>query len=161
MNELDMYRMAVRRCICENDGMLFPNTCPEKTAIVLQEFIRAAQRRICIFCGHLARDVYEQLLPDLEEAIARKVLVRVICEPGELETQELAAILRDNGSLRQLDANPGIPHFAVFDTLRYRIERQQNSREAIVCAYAEGEEKRRTELIEGVHRKLWISAREA
>lgn len=59
--ELMQYRRDVKTRIAENDGTIFPNNCPDKTAIVLQEFIREAKKSVCIYCGHLNAAVYENL----------------------------------------------------------------------------------------------------
>lgn len=153
--ELTQYRQDVRTRIAENDGTIFPNNCPDKTAIVLQEFIRAAKESVCIYCGHLNAAVYENLQPDFEDAIARGVEVRVICAPGEIGAKELAEKLSDGGHFRILKEEVPVSHFAVVDGLRYRIETDQDSKEAFVCAYAGDEQQPRVRIIEGVHGILW------
>ena len=103
--ELTQYRQDVKTRIAENDGTIFPNNCPDKTAVVLQEFIRTAKERVCIYCGHLNAAVYKNLQSDFEDAIARDVEVRVICAPGEIGAKELAEKLNRN-SLR-IDTHKG------------------------------------------------------
>lgn len=156
--ELTQYRKDVKTRIAKKDGTIFPNNCPDKTAIVLQEFIRAAKDRVRIYCGHLNAAVYENLQTDFEDAIAREVEVRVICAPGEIGAKELAEKLRVGDHFRILNEVVSVSHFAVVDGLRYRIETDQDSKEAFVCAYAEGEQLNRIQMIEGVHNLLWDMA---
>lgn len=153
--ELAQYRRDVQTCIAECDGTIFPNNCPDKTFIVLQEFIRSAKEDVCIYCGHLNAAVYEPLLDDFEKALARRVEVRVVCSPGEVEARVLAEKLREGGHLRVLAEEVPVSHFAVIDGLRYRIETDQTKKEAFVCAYAGEEQKERMQIIKEVHGILW------
>lgn len=156
--ELMQYRQDVKTRIAENDGTIFPNNCPDKTEIVLQEFIRAAKERVCIYCGHLNAAVYGDLQSDFEDAIARGVEVRVICAPGEIGAKELAEKLKSGDHFRILNEAVTVSHFAVVDGLRYRIETDQDSKDAFVCAYAGEEQQPRVRIIEGVHDILWDMA---
>ena len=156
--ELEQYRKDVKTRIAQNDGTIFPNNCPDKTSIVLQEFIRAAKKSVRIYCGHLNAEVYEKLQSDFEAAIARDVEVRVICASGEIGAKELAEKLRDGDHFRILGEEVTVSHFAVMDSLRYRIETNQVSKEAFVCAYAGEEHQDRIKIIEGVHDILWDMA---
>ena len=153
--ELEQYRKDVKTRIAQNDGTIFPNNCPDKTSIVLQEFIKSAKERVCIYCGHLNAAVYGDLQSDFEDAIARDVKVRVICAPGEIGAKELAEKLSDGDHFRILKEEVPVSHFAVVDGLRYRIETDQDSKEAFVCAYAGDEQQPRVRIIEGVHGILW------
>lgn len=156
--ELEQYRKDVKTRIAQNDGTIFPNNCPDKTSIVLQEFIKSAKESVCIYCGHLNAAVYGDLQSDFEDAIARGVEVRVICAPGEIGAKELAEKLSDGDHFRILKEEVPVSHFAVVDGLRYRIETDQDSKEAFVCAYAGGEQLNRIQMIEGVHNLLWDMA---
>lgn len=153
--ELKQYRIDVRTRIAENDGTIFPNNCPDKTAIVLQEFIKAAERSVHIYCGRLNAAVYEDLKPDFEDAIARGVEVRVVCAYKQISAKSLAEKLRVGDHFRQLSEELELPHFAVVDGRRFRIETDQKSKEAFVCAYATDEQLERVRRVEMVHRMLW------
>lgn len=156
--ELMQYRRDVKTRIAENDGTIFPNNCPDKTAIVLQEFIREAKKSVCIYCGHLNAAVYENLQSDFENAIARDVTVRVICAPGEISAKGLAEKLREGKHFRILNEEVSVSHFSVVDGLRYRIETNQDNKEALVCAYAGEEQQDRVKMMEEVHAILWDMA---
>lgn len=159
---LELYRKAVRLRIENRDGAIFPNNCPDKTTVVLQEFIRAAEKSVHIYCGHLNATIYGDLHSDFREALARDVDVRVVCSPGEVDSTELATMLEEGDHLRVLDEEAPISHFAVMDGIRYRIETDHNSKEALVCAYAgEPDQRQRVKMLETAHEILWDMATEA
>lgn len=157
-DELKRYREAVRTRIANNDGTIFPNNCPDKTAVVLQEFIRSAKKSVYIYCGQLNAEVYGKLQGDFADAISRKVDVRVVCASEPLQSKELAEMLREERCLRVLSTQVDLPHFAIFDEQRYRIETNQETKDAFVCAYVGEDQRDRIQNIEAAHDILWARA---
>ncbi len=126
--------------------------------MVLQEFIRSATKSVHIYCGQLNAEVYGKLQDDFADAIRQGLDVRVVCASEPLQSEELAGILRKEDHLRVLGENIDVPHFAVIDRKRYRLEIDQQKKEAFVCAYADEGQKGRIRLMETTHEILWDKA---
>lgn len=139
--ELSRYAEKVQRLIDENDCEVFLNRSEWHAAIILRKFIESAKKTINIFCGHLNKNVYGDLLPSFQAAAERGVTVRVLTASPEVSAKEVAEGLRSMGAFRNLrDEDDTIPHFAIVDGCRYRLETDEEERTAVVCAFAETRE---------------------
>lgn len=139
--ELSLYAEKVQRLIDENDCEVFLNRSEWHAAIILRKFIESAKQTINIFCGHLNKNVYGDLLPCFQAAHDRGVRVRVMTASPDVCAQSVATGLRELSAFRNLkEADDTIPHFAIVDGCRYRLETDEAEKTAIVCAFAETRE---------------------
>lgn len=139
--ELSRYAEKVQRLIDENDCEVFLNRSEWHAAIILRKFIESAKETINIFCGHLNKNVYGDLLPCFQAAAKRGVRVRVITASPDVCAQNVAEGLRKLEAFRNLsEEDDTIPHFAIVDGCRYRLETDEEEKTAVVCAFAETRE---------------------
>ncbi len=139
--ELEEYAENVQRRIDENDGELFLNRSEWHAAIILRKFIESAKSSVDIFCGHLNKNVYGDLLPCFRAAHENKVELRVMTASPKICAIEVADGLRQMDAFRSMKVeNTSFPHFAVVDGCRYRLETDEADKSAVVCAFAETKE---------------------
>lgn len=139
--ELSRYAEKVQRLIDKNDCEVFLNRSEWHAAIILRKFIESAKKTISIFCGHLNKNVYGDLLPCFQAAVERGVTVRVLTASPEVCAKEVAEGLRSMGAFQSLkDVDEDAPHFAIVDGMRYRLETCEADKSAVVCAYADTKE---------------------
>ncbi|MDO4751741.1 MAG: hypothetical protein Q4A24_06500 [Akkermansia sp.] len=159
--ELSRYAEKVQRLIDENDCEVFLNRSEWHAAIILRKFIESAKETINIFCGHLNKNVYGDLLPSFQAAAERGVKVRVMTASPEVCAKDVAEGLRSMGAFQSLrDVDEEAPHFAIIDGMRYRLETCEADKSAVVCAYADTKEQvRRAFSLDLLFNFLWdISA---
>ena len=136
--ELRQYAEKVQKRIDENDCEVFLNRSEWHAAIILRKFIESAKNSISIFCGHLNKNVYGDLLPDFKAAAKRGVAVRVLTASSEVCAESVADGLREISAFQTLrDEDDEIPHFAVVDGIRYRLETNEDDKSAVVCAFTD------------------------
>ena len=139
--ELCRYAEKVQRLIDENNCEVFLNRSEWHAAIILRKFVESAKETINIFCGHLNKNVYGDLLPCFQAAAERGVRVRVITASPDVCAQDVAEGLRKLEAFRSLrEEDDTIPHFAIVDGCRYRLETDEEEKTAVVCAFAETQE---------------------
>lgn len=157
--ELRQYAEKVQKRIDENDGEVFLNRSEWHAAIILRKFIESAQETINIFCGHLNKNVYGDLLLSFKDAVDRGVRVRVMTASPVVCAQEVANGLREMRAFRCMkEEDASIPHFAVVDGCRYRLETDEEEKTAVVCAFAEsGDEVKRAYSLDFLSDLLWES----
>ena len=142
--ELEKYAEGVRRRIQENLPGVFNNMSPAHASVIVEAFLEAAQNNIRILCHRLAADVYGRITDVFRRILAEdKVRVQVVtnAEYEELESQDLAQMLRAKGSLH-CGYNRDLPHFIISDGCRYRLETDESLRTAVVCASTVNDKKR-------------------
>ena len=163
MNDgLEAYAQEVRRRIEECDCEVFRNRSAEHAAIILREFIDSATASVRIFCGHLSKEVYGNLLPYFRRAHRRGVEVQVVTASDQIDAIEVAEGLRENQALRSFSGSVEksplreLPHFAIVDGKRYRLETNPVEKSALVCAYAMLEsQKARANLLDEAFSHIW------
>lgn len=162
MNDgLEAYAQEVRRRIEECDCEVFRNRSAEHAAIILREFIDSATASVRIFCGHLSKEVYGNLLPYFRRAHRRGVEVQVVTASDQIDAIEVAEGLREKQALRSFsNADTSslreLPHFAIVDGKRYRLETNPVEKSALVCAYAMLEsQKARANLLDEAFSHIW------
>lgn len=155
--ELREYAEKLQKRMDENIGDVFLNRSEWHAAIILRKFIESARKSIIIFCGHLNKTVYGDLLPSFQAAAKRGVKIRVLTASSHVCATEVADGLRKLGAFQTLgDDEEDAPHFTVVDGLRYRLETNDDDKAAIVCAYASTREHmRRIVKIEHLFNILW------
>ncbi len=159
--ELDRYAKSVRDKIRNQAGGLFQNNSPLHASIIIREFLDAAEKTVCLFCGKLSESVYGALQVFFSSAIERNVRVRVITESSYEETgaKNLAEYLKSKDSLRCLawKKEDSLPHFLLVDGRMYRLEVKQEQKEALVCAAADKESgtKETARVMAQAFEKLW------
>lgn len=140
-DELAQYAEEVQKRIDENNCEVFLNRSEWHAAIILRKFVESAKDTVNIFCGHLNKNVYGDLLPSFQEALKRGVRVRVMTAHPDVSAEQVAEKLRQLGAFRNfMKADDTIPHFAIVDGSRYRLETDDNEKTALVCAFAETRE---------------------
>ena len=158
-DELLRYEKEVRRRILEKDGGTFLNKSAWHASIILREFLRSAQDNVRILCGKLNEAVYGTLWPEFESAIERGVRVQVLTESRDVSATALAESLRARGAFRSLSGPCGIFHFAIVDGMRYRAEREEVDKSALVCACASNsKELWRVHMMGEIFDDLWSKA---
>lgn len=159
--ELLQYEQAVQKAIREKSEDIFPNESQAHAAIVIREFIKAAQEKAFVYCGRLSSAVYSDLLPYIRAAENRGVDVRFVvnCQHGQEETTDLAEYLAQRKLLKNYIQSPDIAHFSVVDSRMFRVETNRAKRRALVCASATGSENvEMVGLMEDVFLRLWNKA---
>ncbi len=161
--ELASYAQSVRDRIKNGTGGVFRNACAPHASIIIREFLDAAEKSVCLFCGRLSESVYGALQVFFSVALKRNVKVRVITASSYENTgaKELAAYLKNEGVLRCLGRckDEPLPHFMLVDNRMYRLEVCDEGKEASVCAAAEQETVTRetAALLADVFDVLWSS----
>ncbi len=153
----------MQKRIDENDCEVFLNRSEWHAAIILRKFIESAKDSIRIFCGHLNKNVYGDLLPCFVAAINRGVKVQVLTASPDVCAKDVAEGLRKLDAFQTLHDCDDVPHFAVVDGIRYRLETNEDDKSAVVCAYVDTKEQvRRAFALEILFKFLWdISAAES
>ncbi len=141
-DELERYAESVRMRIKLCMGDFFPNSNHQYASVIVKEFLDAARQHVNIYCGHLGRDVYVPRISEFERAIARGVKVRVITSSPrcEVEAKDIAALLDRYDALRHCSSE--LPHFVEVDGKMFRLEMNQGTRKAVVCACAQADEEK-------------------
>ena len=132
------YRLSVRSRIEHNNSGLFRNPSPKHAQVVISELVAAARESICIYCGKLSSDIYGNLDSCFRDAIDRGVNVRVMIEEERADHNKLSTLLCERKRIRQLSGTDKgqVQHFVLVDEKRYRIEVNNDSKQALVCAAA-------------------------
>lgn len=166
--DLEKYAESVRLRIRMKKSELFPNRSSKHARIILEEFIKAAESSIRIYCGKLNKAVYSGLKDAFVGALSRHVSIQVMtsCTAGDIESTDLAKWLVTGGCslparedmLRAGSKYPDFPHFAIIDSKMYRLEVDEQKKQAIVCAYDEGDTSSGTSIaarLTGLFPTLW------
>lgn len=159
--DLALYAEGVRMRIKTKNGLYFPNNSDKKTVIVLREFINCANRNIRIFCKEFSKNIYNQLREDFLKALFRGVRIQILTEMKTLSACELAKLLKEGpqselAEFHHLETKTEIAHFSIFDGNMFRLELNQNTKEAMVCACADsGDAREKALLLEDVYDILW------
>lgn len=157
--ELQRYEREVRRRIKECDGTAFLNKSEWHAAIIVREFLRSARDSVRILCGRLNKAVYGGLIREFNAAFARGVDVRVLTEYDDVSAVALAEELRAQNAFHSLGHGVDMFHFLVVDGVRYRAERAEADKSALVCACASSERERwRVAMMEDIFDDLWEQA---
>lgn len=137
-SELEIYEATLRKGIDAGYTEIFSNSSPEHAAIIFKVFCETAKDTIRIYCGKLSKMVYGTLGEQIKAAADRGVNIQVLTAATAPESAETAAVLQSLNAIRHVDENAAakLPHFAVIDSKRYRIETDANQRRAFVCANA-------------------------
>ena len=138
--ELEEYAAVVRLCIQNEDDALFRNKSVWHAAIILREFISAAQESVRVFCGRLNSAVYGKLLSEFKAACERGVDVKVLTVSSNVCAVDVAKNLVMQGAFRVMNEETDFPHFVLVDGKRYRLETDEEDKSAIVCACAQSDE---------------------
>lgn len=135
--ELREYRKLFQQMIQDNDPGIINNSSRAHAKVILQELIRSAQKEILIQCSHLARDIYgdkttQQLL---SEAISRGVTVSIAIRDACPDAANFCAdLMRQFPASIHCNTTVFPSDFCVVDTLRFRLETDQDNGKAYVCA---------------------------
>lgn len=128
------YRKIIRDCIVHEINIMIDNDEDEHTNIVLDLFSEYAQHSLIIYCRRLRNNVYSSLKAKFKELIDRGVDLRVVTESpySELQAQDTAKELVQANAWRYCGAQQSVPHFAIADGKRVRIEIDRNQSKAVV-----------------------------
>ena len=133
---LELYRKKVRLMIENNSPDIIGNQSKEHAIIILQEFISHAKENVYIACTRLSKSIYGNptLFGIIEDAIHRGVVFNVSIKGDVAECQHCVNLFSDNG-IKIKKSNPSMLDFCVIDGKRFRMEKDQSTKEARVCAY--------------------------
>lgn len=128
------YRKIIRDCIVYEINKMIDNDEDEHTNIVLDLFSEYAQHSLIIYCRRLRASVYRSLKDRFKQLIDRGVTLRVVTESpySELQAQETAEELVQAKAWRHCGKQQSVPHFAIADGKRVRIEIDRDQSKAIV-----------------------------
>lgn len=159
--ELAAYTHSVRLRIKNQDGVIFRNYSHKHAEIIIREFLNAANTSVSIFCGKLSTAVYGSLLPYFQQALDRKISIRVMtAETFErLEAKELAQLLSENKCIRRIPkSHLQAAHFMLADNRMFRLELPNGECAALVCANAQHENEKVMGALTKGYDALWERA---
>lgn len=133
---LDLYREKFREMIEKNSPVIIGNQSKDHALIILQELISSAKSVVHISCTRLSSAIYgnSQLLNMIKGALQRNVEFYVSVKDENIESGECLNILRDNNISIMKCEYPEMRDFCVVDGKRFRLEMNQSTKEARVCA---------------------------
>lgn len=133
---LELYREKFRLMIETNSTSIIGNQSKEHAIVLLQELISHAKKSVYITCTRLSKSIYGNpiLLGIIENAIGRGVAFHVSIKDDVAECQHCANLFSDNG-IKIKKSNSTMHDFCVIDEKRFRMEINQSTKEARVCAY--------------------------
>lgn len=162
---LSMYTRGLRKRIEDGVALYFPNNCIDKTVIVFSEFFKYAQESVRIFCGKFSQEIFGRLHEEIQGALCRGVRIEILmAEASEPEDHFIEKLISDKEfqnlvELRYSEKLREISHFAIFDKVRFRLEIDQKSKHAIVCASATSEEtEQRAKMLHEAFGHYWNKA---
>lgn len=133
---LELYREKFRLMIETDSTNIIGNQSKEHAIVILQELINHAKESVYIACTRLSKSIYGNpiLLGIIENAIRRGVIFHISIKDDVAECQHCANLFFDNGI--KIKKSESIMHdFCVIDRKRFRMEIDQSTKEARVCAY--------------------------
>jgi hypothetical protein len=141
-DELKEYRTNVERLAELQSTETFSNGRPEHATIILETFLKYAQKKVAIFCQRLSQRTYggPLLLEKIGEALRNKKRISIIVqeEPEARELVEYAkAWKRENLAISISAAGRSAEsvqvNFAVMDKKAYRFEQDREKPVAFAC----------------------------
>ena len=136
----ELYRITVRNMLASDKPGLVPNASHRHASIIIEELIRSAVHSFFAYCGKMSPDVWTpEVKEQLRLAILRGVDVRIILtekvdELIPLFLKDRVCFLNMEKQGPYLEAYESIQHFDVTDNKSLRMEKNQDTREAVFAA---------------------------
>lgn len=130
---LEHYRNTFARFIKENDPTGVQNSNREHAHILLEELIKSAESTIYIQCTRFAEDVYTPVLKNtINDAINRGCSVSIAVRES-IAMEKIQSLCPEVNWLIKVNT---FPHdYCVVDEKRFRVEFDEENREALAYAY--------------------------
>ncbi len=129
---IEQYRRQVENELKTGSSHTFLNYNHQNAQVIVQEFIKQAEKDVYLFCGKLSQKVYggEETRKIFAEALEKKVTIQIVIAASEPETRTIANLVATAGngswvrSLQGEELPKEIPpnHFFVVDGKSYRYE---------------------------------------
>lgn len=138
MNEYEDY---VRQAMASGSHSTFANADESHAAIIARLFFSRAHKTIRVFCGKMRGGVYGTLGDIVKLAINNGVDVKFLTEEKDVESPELADIIKKKGAwkvikkeqLQEKVHDKILSHFILTDGNNLRIETDRECAGAVVC----------------------------
>lgn len=136
--DLESFRYTVKLFIKINSTALISNKNSEHAKVILEELFNDAKKTAYVYCGRISNEVWggEAVAKAVKGAIDREVDVKFIVQhANEIPKDSVVYKLLKPKDL--VVSSPKLAeiksHFAVFDSKRYRFEKDDAAKSAIVC----------------------------
>ena len=109
--------------------------------VLFDDLLKIAKKKkeqVCIYSGTLNEDFYNQLADSVKSALERTEVLVAVSKSEDLENNLFAQAVKGspNGKLKTVHESllgAGWPHFILVGDKRYRIEKDDVTKQAIAC----------------------------
>ncbi len=141
MKTKSKYEKIVEKYRKKESENVLTNLSRPHAKILFDNLLKIAEdkkEQVCIYSGTLNKDFYNQLVDSVKSALEKTEVLVAVSNDEDMKGNDFAKAVdeSDNGKLKigvKSEFYAGYPHFILVGDKRYRLEKDDVTKEAIAC----------------------------